>query len=62
MFLWEGLEEWAGSATCMLVDQDNTNVLALDEFVEVGLDGGIVGLVIDHEEVLLRVWGCSDML
>jgi hypothetical protein len=48
--------------TCVLVDEDNGNILALDEFVEAGLDGGIVGLVIDHEEVLLRVWTCRDML
>lgn len=48
--------------TCVLVDQDDGNILALDEFVEAGLDGGVVGLVIDHEEVLLRVWTCRDML
>lgn len=49
-------------ATCMLIDQDNANVLALNELVERGFDGGIVGLAVHHQEVLLRVWGCRDML
>lgn len=46
----------------MLVYQDDANVLAVDELVESGLDGGIVGLVVHHQEVLLRVWACRHML
>lgn len=51
-----------GNVTCVLVYQDNPNVLALNELVESGLYGGVVGLVIHHQEVLLRVWACGHML
>lgn len=48
--------------TCVLVYQDNANVLALNKLVEGGLDGGIVGLAVYHQEVLLRVWARRHML
>lgn len=51
-----------GYVTCMLVYQDDANVLALNELVESGLDGGTVGLVVHHQEVLLRVWAGRHML
>lgn len=50
------------NATCVLVYQDNANVLALNEPVESGLDGGIIGLAVHHQEVLLRVWAGRHML
>lgn len=51
-----------GDVTCVLVYQDDANVLALNELVESGLDGGIIGLAVDYQEVLLRVWACGHML
>lgn len=45
-----------------MVYQDNANVLALNEPVESGLDGGIIGLVVHHQEVLLGVWAGRYML
>lgn len=49
-------------ATCVLVYQDNANVLALNEPVESGLDGGIISLAVHYQEVLLRVWAGRHML
>lgn len=47
----------------MLVDQDDTDVLALGrEALEGGLDRGVVGLVVYDEEVLLGVGGWGDVL
>lgn len=47
----------------MLVDQQNGNVLALGgEAIERCLDGAVFRLGVDDEEVLLRVWGLSNVL
>ena len=47
----------------MLVDQDDADVFPLGrEALKGGLDGGIVCLAVDDEEVLLVVGGCGDML
>jgi hypothetical protein len=47
----------------VLVDQQNRNIFPLGcEFVECGFDGCVLGLVVDDEEVLLRVWGRGDVL
>lgn len=39
----------------MLVDEDDGNVLALDEFVKRRFYSGSFGLVVYHQEVLLGV-------
>ena len=47
----------------MLVDQQNGNILSLlGETVKGVFDGRGLGLVVDHEVVLLRVWGVGDVL
>lgn len=47
----------------MLVDQQNSDVLPLlCEVLECLLDGGGLGLGVDHKEVALRVWGIGNML
>ena len=47
----------------VLVDQQNRNVLALlRELVEGSLDGRVLGLRVDDEEVLLAVWRLRDVL
>jgi hypothetical protein len=49
--------------TDVLVDQDYPNVLPLCcEPVECGLDRGVVRLGVYHDEVLLVVWRCRDLL
>lgn len=47
----------------VLVDQQNCNVLALlRELVEGSLDGRVLGLCVDDEEVLLAVRRLRDVL
>jgi hypothetical protein len=47
----------------VLVDQEDSNVLALgSELVEGGLDGRVLGLGVDDEEVLLAVWRLCNVL
>lgn len=46
----------------MLVDEDDGDVLALDESVKRRLYSGSVGLVVHHQEVLLRVCARSYVL
>lgn len=47
----------------MLVDQQNANVLPLRrEALEGRLDGRVVGLGVDDQEVLLGVRGRGDVL
>lgn len=46
----------------MLVYQNDANILAVNQLVKSGFDGGVVGLVVHHQEVLLRVWACRHML
>jgi hypothetical protein len=47
----------------VLVDEDDADVLALrGEVLESSLDGGRLRLVVDYEEVLLRVGRVRDML
>ena len=49
--------------THMLVDQDDGNVFALgSEIVERLFDSRVLGLVIDHQKILLRIRRLSDML
>lgn len=47
----------------MLIDQHNGNILpVLGVLLKRLLDGGVLGLVVDDEEVLLRVGGRIDVL
>lgn len=47
----------------MLVNQDDANILALlREGVKGSLDGRGLGLVVDNEEILLRVGRVGHML
>jgi hypothetical protein len=47
----------------MLVNEQDRNVLSLTrELVEGGLDGLVVRLCVDYEEVLLAVWWWGDVL
>lgn len=47
----------------VLVDQEDSNVLAVvGEVVEGSLDGRVLGLGVDDEEVLLAIWRLCDVL
>lgn len=47
----------------MLIDQNNTNILAvLGKSFKGSLDGLCIGLVIDDKEILLAVAARGDML
>ena len=47
----------------MLIDENNSDILPLGrESLKCLLDGGVICLGIDDEEVLLRVWGGRDVL
>lgn len=49
--------------THMLVDQHDGNIFALGgEVVERLLNSRVLGLVIDHQEILLRIRRLGDML
>ena len=49
--------------THMLVDQDDGNVFALGgEIVEGLLNSRVLGFVIDHQEILLRIRRLGDVL
>lgn len=51
------------SHTHMLVDQDDGNVFALGgEVVERLLNSRVLGLIIDHQEILLGIRRLGDML
>jgi hypothetical protein len=47
----------------MLVDQDDSNILALlGEVLERLLDLGGLGLAVNNEEVSLGIWAVGDVL
>jgi hypothetical protein len=47
----------------MLVDQEDSNILSLCcEHLESFLDGCIVRLAVDNQEILLRIWRGGNML
>ena len=49
--------------TYVLIDEDDANVLALRrEAIKRSLDGRVVRLGVDHQEVLLRFGWCGHML
>ncbi len=47
----------------MLIDEHDPNILPfVREGLESTLDGRVVGLGVDNQEVLLGLWGRRDML